>query len=418
VKHLSNRPENIEELSEMEDYIDGLKGPLKTLDECISDMMDYFSVLNKYKYQIEYEMSASQWTVMGMPGKVAQKVQAVRDSNAALKAKQEDEMNADQNKFVTTLVELEQSVAALEQLTDLEQVKEISKTVKDLENELSAAQEKARLFNSRETLFEAELTDYEDLNRVVKMFEPYAGLWQTAFDWTTSYANWVEGPFVDLDAEAIEKLVEKFSLTIAKTTKYFLKQDMQAQADIAQLIKKQVDEFKPEVPMIVSLRNPGMRERHWDAISKELNVKLTPIEDFTTKQILDMNLKESMELIAKIGESAAKEFQIETALNKMEGEWADMILQCKPYRETGTSVLTGIDDINVILDEQITMTQTIMFSAFKGPFEERIDDWNRKLCNVSDVLEVWVAVQRNWLYLQPIFESPDINHQYVLQTVL
>jgi hypothetical protein len=33
------------------------------------------------------------------------------------------------------------------------------------------------------------------------------------------------------------------------------------------------------------------------------------------------------------------------------------------------------------------------------------------LCAVSDVLEVWVAVQRNWLYLQPIFESADINRQ-------
>lgn len=52
-----------------------------------------------------------------------------------------------------------------------------------------------------------------------------------------------------------------------------------------------------------------------------------------------------------------------------------------------------------------------LFSAFKGPFEERIDEWNRKLCMVSDVLEVWITVQRNWLYLQPIFESPDINRQ-------
>lgn len=55
--------------------------------------------------------------------------------------------------------------------------------------------------------------------------------------------------------------------------------------------------------------------------------------------------------------------------------------------------------------------QTIMFSAFKGPFEARIEEWNRKLCCVSDVLEVWVTVQRNWLYLQPIFESADINRQ-------
>lgn len=62
--------------------------------------------------------------------------------------------------------------------------------------------------------------------------------------------------------------------------------------------------------------------------------------------------------------------------------------------------------VNVLL-----YVQTIMFSAFKGPFEARIEEWNRKLCCVSDLLEVWVTVQRNWLYLQPIFESADINRQ-------
>ena len=411
LKHLAKRPENIEELTEMEEYIEGLKGPMKTLEEMIAEMEGYFGVLDTCKYQIDYEMSASKWTVMGMPGKIAQKIEEVKASNETLKNKQNEEMAADQIKFVTQLVELEQEVVGLEQLVDLEQVKEISTRVKTLEVNLAEAQEKARLFNSRETLFEADLTDYEDLSRVVKMFEPFAGLWQTANDWTNLFASWVDGPFVNLEAEEMEKLVEKFSLVIAKTTKYFNKQGMDAQADIATLIKKQIEEFKPEVPMIVSLRNPGMRERHWEALSKELNVQLNPIEDFTTRQILDMDLKKNIELIQKIGESAAKEFQIETALNKMEGEWAEMILQVKPYRETGTGVLTGIDDINLILDEQITMTQTIMFSAFKGPFEERIDIWNKKLCNVSDLLEVWVAVQRNWLYLQPIFESPDINRQ-------
>jgi hypothetical protein len=30
-----------------------------------------------------------------------------------------------------------------------------------------------------------------------------------------------------------------------------------------------------------------------------------------------------------------------------------------------------------------------MFSAFKGPFEERIEEWNRKLLSVSDLLDVW-----------------------------
>ena len=51
------------------------------------------------------------------------------------------------------------------------------------------------------------------------------------------------------------------------------------------------------------------------------------------------------------------------------------------------------------------------FSAFKGPFEERIDSWNEALSNTSEVLDEWVKVQRNWMYLQPIFDSADINKQ-------
>lgn len=30
------------------------------------------------------------------------------------------------------------------------------------------------------SLFESDITDYEDMNKIVKSFEPYANLWQTA----------------------------------------------------------------------------------------------------------------------------------------------------------------------------------------------------------------------------------------------
>ena len=55
-----------------------------------------------------------------------------------------------------------------------------------------------------------------------------------------------------------------------------------------------------------------------------------------------------------MSESAAKEYQIEEALTKMEAEWKDSRLEIVGYRETGTGILKGVDEINTVLDEQVT----------------------------------------------------------------
>jgi dynein heavy chain len=184
-------------------------------------------------------------------------------------------------------------------------------------------------------------------------------LWQTAKEWIEMSQQWKNGRFIDVDADECERLVDKFNIAISKAAKYFQKSDLKQQSAIANTIKAQVQEFLPEVPMIVTLRNPGMRDRHWEKIAQQLNVDILPIENFTTEQIIAMDLKGSLELIQKIGESAAKEYQIEQALDKMEKEWESINLNIVHYRETGTGVLKGVDDINVLLDEQITMTQVL-----------------------------------------------------------
>lgn len=148
--------------------------------------------------------------------------------------------------------------------------------------------------------------------------------------------------------------------------KYFQKNGLDKQCNIANTIKSQITTFQPQVPIIVLLRNPGMRDRHWQKISTEMNINLLPIEQFTTDQILNFDLSQNMDLVSRVSEAAAKEYQIEQALDKMNGEWDSIILQIANYKDSGTGILKGVDDISAILDEQITMTQTILFSAFKG----------------------------------------------------
>lgn len=67
----------------------------------------------------------------------------------------------------------------------------------------------ARLFQSREGIFGRPPTEYDQILRVRKAFEPYVNLWSTAEEWTESYEAWTKGSFLAIDAETLEADVER-----------------------------------------------------------------------------------------------------------------------------------------------------------------------------------------------------------------
>lgn len=95
----------------------------------------------------------------------------------------------------------------------------------------------------------------------------------------------------------------------------------------------------------------------------------------------------------------------------MQKIWEGINFNLTAYKNT--YLIRNYDDIQLVLDEHIVNTQSMQFSPFKKPFEERILNWNNKLKIMSDVLEEWAKCQGEWMYLQPIFDSADIAKQLV-----
>lgn len=75
--------------------------------------------------------------------------------------------------------------------------------------------------------------------------------------------------------------------------------------------RDKIEEFRPYIPLIQGLRNPGMRNRHWEMLSEDINIDIKLEPSLTVGRCLDMNLLDHIESITKVAEIAGKEYAIE-----------------------------------------------------------------------------------------------------------
>lgn len=81
------------------------------------------------------------------------------------------------------------------------------------------------------------------------------------------------------------------------------------------------------------------------------------------------------------------------------------------FRDSDAFILASLDDIQSLLDDHILKSQSMRGSPFIAALGQRATDWEDKLINMQDILDVWMKVQSAWMYLEPIFMSEDIMRQ-------
>ena len=400
----------IEEVAEMEDFIKEIPKDTEDAVTMIGEMLRQAEVLDKFQFQLSDEQFSDKWTSYGWTRKIEDEVEKVLANIEKDRHAQEDEMKEEQVKFEAELVDMETLVAEFHQHSDLAKLEEIGLDVKAKAATLKDMADRAKKFQSREVLFGLEQTDYERVSQVGKAFEPYAQLWVTAYDWRKNREKWMSDSFESLEPESMEQWIQDGWRLLFKAGKAF--SELPECKEAAEKIKEEIDEFKPLMPCITALRNPGLRERHWSAMSNDLGFELMPGKTLKTLQdVIDLKLMDYDEKITKVGESAGKEYAIESALDKMDKEWGPAIFDIVPYRETGSFVLRGADEVQQMLDDNIVMCQAMGFSPFNKPHKERLETFAAKLNLLSEIIEQWLNCQRNWMYLEPIFSSDDIMKQ-------
>jgi len=405
---------DIEEISAMRDFIGTVPAENAKLAPDMKKCLDTYTTLEGFDVKMTNDDAFMRWRVFGCPKQAHELTEQIAEDLKEKEGKFLQEMVDEQTEFDENLVDLAGIIGGFASKSDLAKVEEIYEDVESVNQRLREAAQQSKKFNSREVLFGKESTDYSSLTALQKEWEPFSQLWVTAHHWISDSKEWISGEFSKIDAKYCENAIMNGVKALFKAVKALEKRD---DADgvlrIARDIKEQMDNFVPNVPIIVGLRNKGMRERHWEEVSKLVGEKIDPeMADFTLQKFLDVGMLPVAQDIQEIGDKSGKELGIENQLRQMQTDWDEVAFDCaEPYRSTETYILKGVDEVMAKLDEQVVLTQAMQFSPFNKPFKDEIDEWNDKLAYMSESLDQWLKVQRNWMYLQPIFDSDDIMKQ-------
>lgn len=189
--------------------------------------------------------------------------------------------------------------------------------------------------------------------------------------------------------------------------------------ELSETVKAEIDEFKPKVPLLVSLKRDGMTDRHWNMISDATGKSINPkkfaataekgkkAQKFNLEYLVSEGLLNYLQDCAEIGEKAYREYNIQQMLTKMEDVWKEVEFKLLPHGQT--FIIASFEEVEAILDEHMGNTQNLLINPYKEFYQEQIDKWFQKMLLVSNILDEWSKFQRQWKYLSPIFESPDIS---------
>lgn len=76
----------------------------------------------------------------------------------------------------------------------------------------------------------------------------------------------MDNPLINVDGESIDRIVSEMYKTMVKSVRVFA--EIEAVQSVALEIKSQIEQFKPLIPLLQAVRNPGMRLRHWDQLKE------------------------------------------------------------------------------------------------------------------------------------------------------
>ena len=170
--------------------------------------------------------------------------------------------------------------------------------------------------------------------------------------------------------------------------------------------------YKTFFPMIKTLRSKGLVLRHWRTIGQQLGMSIDPATISLFKILaLGLDEDEKMKIIKNIADIAQKEYAVQQALDNLDKEMRHVEFEFETSPDNETKLCRGIPDVNSLFEEFFLRVNVLRTNPHMKNFFEKLYEIEKTVKSVIEILVDFAVLQRNWLYLNGIFNRSDINKQ-------
>ena len=174
--------------------------------------------------------------------------------------------------------------------------------------------------------------------------------------------------------------------------------------------------------IILLLKSPVVNERNLAEFIKEnrpgrLNVKF---DVMTLRDVMKLDLLKDKEKVATMVNDAKEETDVKNKLDEIKTSLDELKFQLAPHKRGNEDKGYKFKDVSgemEIIKDNIENLQNVGANKHAKAFKNDIEDLEQEMNNMMEIIEIWVEVQKKWIYLESIFVgSEDIRQKLVKET--
>ncbi|KAJ5148038.1 hypothetical protein N7526_001390 [Penicillium atrosanguineum] len=292
-----------------------------------------------------------------------------------------------------------------------DKIAEASRTLSSFQSRLESLQSEFEMVSKAKEALDLPASSESSLPAILEEVQDFMSVWAALSTIWKSLNDLRDGLWTSVQPrklrQALDGLIKMTKEMPSRMRQYAAFEHIQNV--LRQLLKVNI--------LLSDMKSEAVKERHWQKIYKSLKPgKRFSLVSLTLGDVWDLQLATSETVIRDIIAQAQGEMALEEFLKSVRETWQNYSLDLVNYQNK-CRLIRGFDDLFAKCSENLNSLQAMRHSPYYKEFEEEATSWEDKLNRVHVLFDVWIDVQRQWVYLEGVFTgNADIKHLLPLES--